>query len=521
MMFSKKHTEQIRERGIEPADVEKQINNFVNGFPYLNIKKPAVPGDGIIQLSEKEKSGFIAKYQEEKKHYRLLKFVPASGAASRMFKDLQQFMQRIEYQKEEGEMPSVDINLDFVQTFFNNLKSFAFYHDLKNILREKDKDIEKLIANRQYLTLLRNLLTREGLNYNFLPKGLLKFHQYEGFSRTPVEEHIAEAVEYCVSKNHTVNLHFTILEEHLKMFSDHIKMVKGKFEEKYKVNIKVAFSVQEKSTDMIAVDEHNEPFLDKDGNLLFRPGGHGALLYNLNQMDADIVFIKNIDNVVPELCNAETVIYKKILAGVLISLKEKIFSYIYLLDKNSTDIKLLAEIKEFIQSRLYTDFSSSFEKQNTKEKAKILHDLLNRPIRVCGMVKNAGEPGGGPFWVEHDNGYSNLQILEKNQIDLHNPDQKYLFEQSTHFNPVDLVCYLKNYKGKKFNLFKYRDNNAGFISSKFYEGKEIKAQELPGLWNGSMAMWNTVFVEIPLSIFNPVKNVNDLLRVSHQLLTEN
>lgn len=376
------------------------------------------------------------------------------------------------------------------------------------------KTINALLEERQYKAIVSNLLEAAGLNYGALPKGLLKFHRYADGVRTPLEEHLVEGALYAAGKSGEANVHFTVSTEHRQLFQQLVDAKVAEYEAKYGIRYHVSFSEQKPSTDTVAADMENKPFRDK-GKLLFRPGGHGALIENLNDLDADVVFIKNIDNVVPDRLKGDTVTYKKLLAGVLVTLQAKAFDYLRLLDGGHYSHDQLEEIIRFVQRDLRCR-RADLKQLEDADLVIYLRKKLNRPMRVCGMVKNVGEPGGGPFLAYNPDGTVSLQILESSQIDMKDPEKKAMFEQGTHFNPVDLVCAVRDYKGNKFNLLNYVDKATGFISYKSKGGKELKALELPGLWNGSMSDWNTVFVEVPLSTFNPVKTVNDLLREQHQ-----
>ena len=403
----------------------------------------------------------------------------------------------------------------FEKTFFEQIEKFAFYNDL-NAACEKafEKNIPALMAEGDYKAVVAALLEAAGLNYGALPKGLLKFHRYEDGSRTPLEEHLVEGALYAANKNGKVNVHFTVSPEHRRLFENLVADKAAVYAKKYGVDYNVTFSEQKPCTDTIAADMNNQPFRD-NGKLLFRPGGHGALIENLNDLDADIIFIKNIDNVVPDKLKGDTVLYKKLIAGVLVALQQKAFAYLELLDSGRYTHEQVLEILQFLQKKL---FCKNPETKNLEDAELVLYlkEKLNRPMRVCGMVKNVGEPGGGPFLVYNSDGTISLQILESSQIDMDDPEKKEMFEKGTHFNPVDLVCAVRDYKGHKFDLVNFVDKATGFISYKSKNGKDLKALELPGLWNGAMSDWNTVFVEVSLSTFNPVKTVNDLLREQHQ-----
>ncbi len=501
IMFTPSDLEQLKQKGISTTQVEKQLTSFVQGFPYLHIKRASAIGDGLLQLSKAEIEMAIETWENYMhENHQIEKFVPASGAASRMFKDLFEFLNG------EQEIPTTP----FEKQFFDNIERFAFFADLNEVcVRNEDLTINELLKMGRYKDVVANLLDKKGLNYGKLPKGLLKFHRYPQENRTPFLEHLVEGALYA-SSNGQSSIHFTVSTEHRALFEAHLKESLEAYEEKFGTKFHVTFSEQKPSTDTIAADANNQPFRTDDGKLLFRPGGHGALIENLNDLDADIVFIKNIDNVVPDRLKEPTIEFKKVIAGLLVTLQQQTFAYLKELENPSiSDAKLLV-IAQFCAKRL-NNHNPDQSKLSREELISYLHNKLNRPIRVCGMVKNEGEPGGGPFLTENTDGTVSPQILESSQI-----KDKALMAQATHFNPVDLVCTLKNYRGKKFNLPDYVDAKTGFISSKSSGGKELKALELPGLWNGAMSDWNTIFVEVPIETFNPVKTVNDLLREQHQ-----
>jgi hypothetical protein len=510
-MFSHNDLKQIASRGISIKTIEQQVLDFRNGFPYARLQAPATKGNGIRTFNEKEIHELITNFDRTAKDMKLVKFVPASGAATRMFKNL------FECREQPGKDKIFD-DKDFNSAgyFLGNLAKLAFYDDLKKIMSHAGISIEGCIKKKEYNTILDYILTEKGLNYGNLPKGLIKFHHYGTFSRTATGEHLVEGAHYCADRSKHVKVHLTVSPEHLSDFRDLIAYVQPYYESMFGVSYEVTFSVQKPSTDTLAVDLDNEPFREKDGSLVFRPGGHGALIENLNDLDFDLVFIKNIDNVVPDRLKSETHRYKKLLGGLLIQLQGKSYSLLKALVKKPPTEDAIREATQFCEQQVNISFPTDFNHWEESKKVKFLQNILNRPIRVCGMVKNEGEPGGGPFWVKNKQGEISLQIVESSQIDLKSAEQKKIFEASTHFNPVDLVCSLKNYKGEKFDLHDFVDPNTGFISVKSKDGKQLKAMELPGLWNGAMANWITVFVEVPIITFNPVKTVNDLLREQHQ-----
>lgn len=491
-MFNSTDLEQINKQGISINEIEKQLHYFRQGFPFICLTRPATLGDGIFILNAENEVDFINLYNEYTRKHKILKFVPASGAASRMFKDLYAY---IENEKTLDQLPSVKQVID-------NIEKFAFYEELKKLLSAAGLEIK----NVETKTLVEFILTNKGLNYGSLPKALILFHRYNDGSRTSLEEHLVEGALYAYSDKKAF-LHFTVSPEHRAAFEALISQNIEKYQKEYQITFEITYSVQSPATDTIAVDLENNPFRDKNGKLVFRPGGHGALIYNLNDLDADLIFIKNIDNVLPDRLKEETIHYKKLLAGFLVFLQDKIFTYQQWFDENKISTENIEIIKNFYKTYFHIDINAF-----TLEQIKA---TLFRPIRVCGMVKNEGEPGGGPFWIKDLTGAISLQIVESSQVDFNNSLQIQIFKQATHFNPVDLVCSIKNYKGEKYNLLDFIDYNTCFISQKSKDGRPLKALELPGLWNGAMAYWNTIFVEVPISTFCPVKTINDLLRKQH------
>jgi hypothetical protein len=515
-MLTEKEIKEIQEKGIDPNTVNEQIDHFKRGFPYINLVDPATTSNGIQKYTNKRVADLAAYFDEHNHDYDVLKFVPASGAASRMFKALLQFRDTYQGTKVDIEKYLDDQSFNSPYYFFTNLKKFAFYKDLVGRLEKDGYEVDKLIKNLDLHIVLDYFLGKENMNYGALPKGLLLFHSYPEGARLAVEEHLVEGAHYSTDKQGKTRIHLTVSSEHEKKFKAAIAGKGKKHEEKYGVTFDISFSQQKVSTDTIAVDLNNEPFRNLDGSLLFRPGGHGALIENLNDLDAEIIFIKNIDNVVPDRIKAETYIFKKAIGGLLMKLQEQTFEFLEMLEDGNLLDEELERIKEFAQKELCIYVPPAYEGYEKMEKIDFLFNKLNRPMRVCGMVKNEGEPGGGPFWVADDSGYHSLQIVESSQIDFDNDEQADIVSKSTHFNPVDLVCGVKNYKGENFDLRAYVDPETGFISTKSKDGKDLKAQELPGLWNGAMADWITIFVETPIITFNPVKTINDLLRPQHQ-----
>ncbi|MBQ2123205.1 MAG: DUF4301 family protein [Bacteroidaceae bacterium] len=497
----------LAQKGISEEKLNEQLKQFETGFPFLQLSAAASIEKGIVAPSAEEQTALLKawdKYVEE--NHDVVKFVPASGAASRMFKDIFAFVDA------DYDTPQTD----FEKKFFAQIQTAAFYADLNEAcLKLYAKDIQALLAEGQYKSVAKAMLDGAGLNYGKLPKGLLKFHTYPEGARTPLEEHLVEGALYAKGSNGKVKVHFTVSPEHRALFEALVSKTQATYEQAFDASLDISFSEQKPSTDTVAANADNTPFRNADGSLLFRPGGHGALIENLNDIDADIVFIKNIDNVVPDRLKADTVTYKKLIAGLLVELQSQAFAYLKKLDSGKYSMDDLREMLQFVQKRLFCKNPETKVLEDT-ELAIYLRQKLNRPMRICGMVRNVGEPGGGPFLAYNPDGTISLQILESSQIDTSDPEKKAMFEKGTHFNPVDLVCAIKNYKGEKFDLPAFVDKATGFISHKSKDGKELKALELPGLWNGAMSDWSTVFVEVPLSTFNPVKTVNDLYREQHQ-----
>ncbi len=496
--------------------IEQQLENFKKGFPYVNLVKPAFVKDGITVFEKEEIEQYAKIFDEAIKFRKVLKFVPASGVASRMFQHL--FLFRDKYKGSDKDILALesDKNFNSVYRFIREIRKFAFYNDLKKIMTANHLNIDECMQNHDYATIINYLLDENGLGYGTLPKGLLKFHHYGDASRTAIEEHLVEAAHYAIGADNIASIHFTLSPEHIEKFNQHIQSVQELYEKQFKVRFKIGFSIQKPSTDTVAVDMENEFFRNGDRKILFRPGGHGALIENLNDLNEDIIFIKNIDNIVPDKLKELTFLYKKMIGGYLISLQQKTFEYLHLLENAKIDDGILDEIIDFAHQYLMIRQQEDFEEMSRNDKINFLYHKLNRPIRVCGMVKNEGEPGGGPFWVRNSRGETTLQIVESSQINLNDSGQMLVFTAATHFNPVDLVCGLRNYKGEAFDLKDFIDPSTGFISIKSKDGRHLKAQELPGLWNGAMAEWISVFVEVPIITFNPVKTINDLIRVEHQ-----
>ncbi|WP_296384520.1 DUF4301 family protein [Winogradskyella sp.] len=517
MSFTKNDIKQIEAKGLTAKHVESQIALFKSGIPFANIAEAATIDNGIIALDEALIEDSISYFEEKKNDISLIKFVPASGAATRMFKFLFQFVKEYNPKKESINSYINKNKLKDLSLFLVGLEKLPFYHLVIEQLKSNNIDFSKLSDSEKTWHFVRAMLDERELNYGNSPKGLLPFHRYKSnHISTAFEEHLYESALY-TSVNNKAELHFTISERFKDKFDKEFKRIEEYVEQTTGVSFNISFSYQHESTDTIAVTLKDKPFRENDGSLLFRPSGHGALLKNLNALDADIIFVKNIDNVVVKYYKEDVAKYKKVLAGILLKLQAKAFAFLEDLENNMPSEDELIKIAEFLTRELSVKISKEFEKYSEKYKIEYLRDKLNRPIRVCGMVKNEGEPGGGPFWVKDQSWNQSLQIVESAQINQKDKTQKSILKNATHFNPVDLVCGVKNYKGEKFDLENYVDHKAAFITMKTKVGKDLKALELPGLWNGSMAFWNTIFVEVPVITFNPVKTVNDLLKVPHQI----
>lgn len=510
-MFTNDDLLQLQARGISPESAETQLRHFREGFPFIRLNRPATPGDGIRVLGEDEKSEAIRFYNRHNGNLSILKFVPASGAASRMFKHLFEFLD-----SPDPAAALADPKLGAVVQFLREVHRFAFYPALEQAVKAKGLDPENPTDPAVALSLISTLLLDPGLQYAALPKALILFHDYPEGARTAVEEHLAEAASYARNAGGTASVHFTLSPEHTVKFDELIRRKKSSYEEKLDTRFSIGWSVQKPSTDILAVDEENNPFRNPDGTLLFRPAGHGALLANLAELDADLIFIKNIDNIVPDSLRGPTVEYKQALAGCLLMAREKIGRFLAESGQNSLNEASLAEMEVYAETTLMIGLPESFRNRPAQDRIIWLMHKLDRPLRVCGMVKNEGEPGGGPFWVHNDDRTASLQIVESAQVDTRDNAQSEIFRHATHFNPVDLVCATRDFRGKPYDLSQFVDTNTGLISNKSAGGKTLKAQELPGLWNGSMADWITLFVEVPITTFSPVKSVNDLLRKEHQ-----
>jgi len=496
----------IEGEGLTVEEILKQIELLQRGVTPFRLNRPCTTGDGIIVISEAERNRLVGLYEERIRRANPVKFVPASGAATRMFKDWYPCLESGCFETEQQK-----------SAFARDLKKFAFYEDLRDQIGRDGRDIDDLMQQGRNAEILSFILTPRGLNYGNLPKALLKFHAYPGGSRMALEEHLVEAALYGRDSLDRCRVHFTVSPEHETGVKECLDRLKGPYESRLGVCFDLELSVQQSSTNTIAMGTDGLPYRDSQGKLVFRPGGHGALLRNLNLIEGDIIFIKNIDNVVPDRLKPATTLHKKILAGHLVNLQSEMFRYLEILAEGRTTENLIDGIVRFCNEKLCIKLPPSFTRQPLPEKVRRLFDRLNRPLRICGMVRNEGEPGGGPFWVEDlgGDGAPSLQIIEEFQVDRESAAQRAIWTAATHFNPVDLVCGIRDYRQRKYDLDRFVDHRAVCISRKSEKGRNLLAMELPGLWNGAMARWNTVFVEVPIETFNPVKTVADLLRPQH------
>ncbi len=515
MKFSQKDIAQIKEKGLSLKGIEDQIAIFKRGNKAVKIVAAATLGNGIRQVDNKQADKFVSIFDDLKNNLKLLNFIPASGAATRMFKELYVFVENFDPYKESLQQYFERNESEKLERFLSELQKLPFYEEALSSAIKNFPEFNNSSVDIQKFYLVRSMLFDPGLELGNYPKGLVPFHKYKDFTATAFEEHLYETRTYA-EKNNKANLHFTVSKEHLDKFKKEFDEIRSRVEKQTGTTFQIGFSFQDPKTDTIAVDPFNEVFRTSSDEMFFRPGGHGALIENLNNLDADLVFIKNIDNLVTASNREELAFYKKMLAGYLLKIQQECFYYLEILDAQDFSETSLQQIIQFTKNELSLSFSHDEESLEEVEHIHKLRQLLNRPLRVCGMVKNEGEPGGGPFLVEFENGDSSLQIIEGAQIDIKDSQQKEIAQNATHFNPVDLVCGLKDYKGEKFDLNKFVDPEMSFITSKTKDGKDLKALELPGLWNGAMAKWNTVFLEVPVSTFNPVKTIADLLKPSHQ-----
>ncbi len=504
--------EQLRARGISRDEAERQMRRIANPPGYTVLDRPCTRGDGIdaIEGAEIERLGEVS--DETAREGRVVKFVPASGAASRMFQSLLAFHERrelLEPADVEREVVSGNAAAAALAEFIKGIPRFAFRNELAGVVAGQGANLETLAADGPYGPILDGLLAHDGMDYARLPKGLILFHAYSDGPRTAFEEHLVEAAALVRGGDSRTPVHFTVSPAHLDAFRELFERVRTHYESMLGVSYNIEFSFQKPSTDTLALSMDNQPFRLNDGSLLFRPAGHGALIENLGDLDADIVLIKNIDNVVPDARKGPGTMWSKALTGRLVEIRDEVFELLDRIERDRDDAAAVEDAAAFARDALHRDVTDGTSRD-------AIVKLLDRPIRVCGMVPNTGEPGGGPFWARSSDGNVGLQIVEIAQIDPGDPDQQAIVARATHFNPVFMVCSVRNHRGEPFDLHRFIDPETAIVSHKSYEGRDLKALERPGLWNGAMGYWNTVFVEVPIEVFNPVKTINDLLRPSHQ-----
>ncbi len=517
LAFSDVDLKQMEALGIPASRVLFQVEVLNKSSFQVQLRNPCTREDGVHTIPPSELDRYIQRHRQAALQGRFIKFVPASGAATRMFQSLfQVYQQAPGYEQVSHTAEAGDpVSRDFLQ-FFGGIRRFAFFHDLAKAMAGDGLSLESLVGECHFRPILEYLLTERGLSYGTLPKGLLKFHRYPTESRTAFEEHLVEAAHYTSANSRECLVHFTVSPEHEEAFTRLTEKVRRRYEERYGVGYEVCFSFQKRSTDTISVDMRDMPFRDDNGSLLFRPGGHGALLENLNDLQGDLIYIKNVDNLIPDRLKESTVLWKKILGGLLVEVQETVHDFVRRLEAGAVSVPVVQEAEQFACKKLLMHFPRDYESWPTVQRKEYLLGRLKRPIRVCGVVRNTGEPGGAPFWVRDRDGSLSIQIVEKAQVDFTLPDQREIWASSTHFNPVDLVCAVRDHEGRVFDLRQYVDQEAVFISTKSHSGRALRALELPGLWNGSMAHWITLIVEVPRITFNPVKTICDLLRPEHQ-----
>jgi hypothetical protein len=517
--FSRDDHIQMQNLGISEEQVKSQIKMFRKPLFYARLRRPCTLGDGIQQISSDALGHYVQLHEEAAREGRFIKFVPASGAASRMFKflfeiygqDLPAGLEEFHGQADQGEQKAKEF-----LCFREGIRTMAFFQDLKAVMDREGLSVEELLVQNRWQEILKYLLTGQGLDYGSFPKGLLKFHRYPSGNRTALEEHLVEAIHTVRDDKGICRLYLTVSPEHEKAFRQFLDRIRLEYEQQFQCLLEITVSVQKHSTDTIAVDVENRPFREKDGRLLFRPGGHGALLSNLANVGGDLIYVKNIDNILPDRLREPTILWKKVLGGLLVETQKAVFGHVRQLIESSNDARLFEMTMDFAKNRLLIPEPKAFRQWSMENKRNFLLNRLNRPLRVCGMVKNEGEPGGGPFWVEGKDGNLSLQIVESVEVDPGSSEQRAVWGSSSHFNPVDLVCAVRDFRGNLFHLEDYVNPEAVFVSQKSKDGRDLKSLELPGLWNGAMAEWVTLFVEVPIATFSPVKTINDLLKPEHQ-----
>lgn len=509
---------ELDRRGIPVEEAERQLELLRTPPPGPQLARPCTIEDGVWTCVENDHERLVERAAEAARKGRLVKFVPASGVASRMFRDLA----ALDFDSEASSLETLrreaadgSGEARSVLEVLERISDFAFYDEISELARGEGRDLGDLIQQGDLRAVVNYILSPRALNYANLPKGLLSFHERNGKSVTPFEEHLVEAAATIRGSDGVCRLHFTVSPDHLDKFESHLESLRTELEQRLDVRFEVTWSVQKPSTDTLASDSEGQPHRNANEELVFRPGGHGALIENLNDLEGDIVLIKNIDNVVPEWLAPDVHRWKLVLAGLLLEIQDEVFGHRKALEENP-DSSAIDAAKEFVKTTLSLSGGDEFDGATPERQIELLRDRLDRPLRVCGVVRNEGEPGGGPFWVRENDGTLSRQIVETAQVSEDAPEQQAVLGSATHFNPVDIVCGLRNWKSEPFHLQDFVDNNAVFVAQKSQDGQDLNALERPGLWNGGMAFWNTIFVEVPVQTFNPVKTVNDLLRPAHQ-----
>ncbi len=507
--FSEADLKQIERLGLSRGDLLRQESLHRKGVEPLSLLRPCTVGDGVRRLTPEEWTDLLSEQQVAQAEGRFQKFVPASGAATRMFADWVAYQKR---RDSTGQTSRADDAA--IDDFFSSLERFAFYPELISRCVEQGLKLEEGMEVGGRELILRQILDPQGLNFPALPKGMIPFHLYADHTRNAFEEHLVEAIEYCADARGDCRVHFTVAEEHFQQVKDFLEKATQRFA-RSQYRFLWDLSLQSPTTHTLAVDLYGQPVRKESGELLFRPGGHGALLKNLQECGGDLVFIKNIDNVAPDRLKGPGYRAKRLLGGLCLRLQGRLFEYLRFLEEAASE-HLLEDAADFAHREFYLDLEPLERLDDFSQRRQWLVEQLHRPIRVCGVVPYNGEPGGGPFWVADAGESLSLQIVEKSQIRGADAEQIRLFAASTHFNPVDMVCGLRDFRGDCFDLQKFVDASRWFLSKKSYRGEEIAVLERPGLWNGAMAHWLTVFVEIPQESFTPVKTLADLLRPEHQ-----
>lgn len=515
-LFHAGDLEAFRARGIAGEEAERQLVLLREPPPAMRLERPCAVGDGIETIDHGEVVRLSDLHEQAARQGRCAKFVPASGAATRMFQSLLTVWgwgDDVGRDRTEAAAAAGSVDAERTLHFLDRLEAFPFAEELRAVLAFRGYDLDNLLLGGAVSDILDALLGREGLGYAELPKGLVKFHRSAQDGRTAFEEHLLEAAAYVRDVEGRARVHFTVAAEARAAFEEALERARPAIEKGLGVRLEVSFSIQSPATDTLALDGDGAPLRDARGALLFRPAGHGALLGNLAALLGDVVLVKNIDNVVPDTRKAPTIRWKRVLGGLVVERQREIFLRVARLRSPGIEPWALEEAATFAKARIGWSVPPGLDRDAVR---LALLDRLDRPVRVCGVVRNEGEPGGGPFWVRHADGSATRQIVESAQIDPGDEAQREIFRAASHFNPVDLACGMLDAEGKSFDLERFVDPSASIVTRKAVDGREVSVLERPGLWNGAMAGWITFFVEVPSETFAPVKTVLDLLRPEHQ-----